>query len=45
MAAFFLLMSTYVAPDECNRDEFFAEMAYPIRKDLRREVEVLVGIG
>lgn len=27
MAAFFLLMSTYVAPDERNRDNLFAEMA------------------
>ena len=27
MAAFFLLMSTYVAPDERNRDDLFAEMA------------------
>ncbi len=27
MAAFFLLMSTYVAPDERNRDDRFAEMA------------------
>lgn len=27
MTAFFLLMSTYVAPDERNRDDFFTEMA------------------
>ena len=27
MAAFFLLMSTYVVPDERNRDDYFTEMA------------------
>ncbi len=34
MAAFFLLMSTYVAPDEGNRDGFFAEMALFDKKGL-----------
>ena len=32
MAAFFLLMSTYVAPDERNRGDFFTQMALLDRK-------------
>jgi len=36
MAAFFLLMSTYVAPDERNRDTFFDGMALADKKGIEQ---------